>query len=114
MDKEIALLEQKIADLEMSLCKYDEQEGNLKARIADLEMQVAGKQMIIDKEFQEEVELHPVGMVADRKSIDEALNNFNMMMETIHDNSSKVAAITAFYVFWNTLANHYTIIGGKE
>lgn len=113
MDKETALLEQKIADLEMSLCKYDEQESNLKARIADLEMQVAGKQMIINKEFQEEVKLEPVGMCADRKNIAEALEYARSIWRTF-DESDRMYIEIAFYVFWNTLANHYTIIGGKE
>ena len=113
MDKETALLEQKIADLEMSLCKYDEQESNLKARIADLEMQVAGKQMIINKEFQEEVQLEPIGMVADRKNIADAVKYAKSIWRTL-DNDSRMYSEVAFYVFWNTLANHYTIIGGKE
>ena len=113
MDKEIALLEQKIADLEMSLCKYDEQESNLKARIADLELQLSGKQMIIDDKFQEEVKLEPIGMVADRENIGDALEYARSIWRTL-DNDSRMYSEVAFYVFWNTLANHYTIMGGQE
>ena len=87
--------------------------GLLEARIADLEMQLAGKQMLLDKEFLKEVNLEPIGLAADRDCISDAVKYNKMIWETL-DGAERISVEVAFYVFWNTLAKHYELYKIEE
>ena len=63
---------------------------------------------------EKQVKLNANGMVADRDTIPEALEYFNKMLETVQDNSSKMAVHVGFNVFWNTLANNSRIYKREE
>ena len=55
------------------------------------------------------VDIKPVFMVAERKTIKEAENYFITLQDTIQDKEAKFVMFVAFYVLWNTLANNYDV-----
>ena len=55
------------------------------------------------------IDIQPVVMVAERKTIKEAENYFITLQDTIQDKDAKFVMFVAFYVLWNTLANNYEV-----
>ena len=60
------------------------------------------------------VKLTEVEMFASRETIEEALDYFYKMMDSVHDRETKMAVYTGFMVVYNTLAIHYEIHAIKK
>ena len=54
------------------------------------------------------MELKAHGLFGERDTIEEAVDYFDLVVKAMPQ-EEQLPMLTAFYVFWNTLANNYTI-----
>ena len=59
------------------------------------------------------MELKAHGLFGERDTIEEAVDYFDIVVKAMPQ-EEQLPMLTAFYVFWNTLANNYTITERKE
>ena len=64
--------------------------------------------------YEKEITFQPCNLFADRKTLQEALDNLHDSTEQITDNSEKFYVLVAINILHNTLANSHYVFERKE